>query len=257
MNPAVATPSALPRRLRARVLFDYLTFPARLLLRGHGRLLPRWLASLALPASVRPTVPWLTFGAIDYLAALDLAGRRVFEYGSGASTRYWLRRGVDLVSVEHDPGWYGQVRAALPPGAAVDFRLAPPEPAAPGSFDPADPAAYRSGSPDCSRLAFRSYAAQIDAFPDGAFDLVLVDGRARPSCLAHAIPKVRPGGMLILDNSERGYYTERLAGALAGFTPLVFPGPVPQAPVFSQTTIFLRRPPAAQASPAAPRLSVQ
>jgi hypothetical protein len=42
----------------------------------------------------------------------------------------------------------------------------------------------------------------IDIHPDHTFDLVLVDGRVRTECMQHAIPKIRPGGHLMLDNSN-------------------------------------------------------
>lgn len=225
-----------------RAAAAYLTFPARLMLRpAQRRHLAPWLASLVPGYLLRRGLPWLTFDAVAHLDGRELRGRRVFEYGSGGSTRYWLRRGASLISVEHDPAWYAQVRARLPAGAPVDYRLVEPEPAPPGPLDPADPAAYRSAASGYAGLAFRGYAAQIDAFPDGHFDLVLVDGRARSACLAHAAPKVARGGALILDNSERAYYTARLGAALAAFDRLDFAGPVPQVPVLSQTSVFIRR----------------
>jgi hypothetical protein len=48
-----------------------------------------------------------------------------------------------------------------------------------------------------------SYAAFIDRFPDHSFDLVIIDGRARAACIQHAIPKVKKGGYLLVDDSER------------------------------------------------------
>lgn len=216
-------------------LRSYLGFPLHLLRRpGQARYMLRWAASL-LPAPLRPAWPWLTFAAIDHLQRINLHTARIFEYGSGASTLYWLHRGATLTSIEHDPLWYAQVRRSLPHNAQVDYRLVQPEPAPPA--DPADPTAYASaGMPGYS---FKQYAAQIDALPDRSLDLVLVDGRARPACLAHALPKVRPGGLLILDNSDRPYYTARLADRLAAFQPTVYAGAAPYAPVFTQTTIFV------------------
>lgn len=48
--------------------------------------------------------------------------------------------------------------------------------------------------------------AYIKKFPDNYFDIVLVDGRSRPSCLFHSLNKVKKGGLLVLDNAEREYY---------------------------------------------------
>ncbi len=219
---------------RLRFAFRLLALP------GQRRYLGRWLISLRPGYLLRAGLPWLNFDAIDALAQLELRGRYVFEYGSGGSTIYWLRRGARVVSIEHDPAWYERVRAAIPPGAPLDYRLVPPEPALPEPADSADPAAYRSGDPAFAGQSFARYAAQIDTFPEASFDLVLVDGRARPSCLAHAAPRVRPGGLLILDNSDRAYYTARLGPLFNGWTATVYAGATPSAPVFTETTFYIR-----------------
>lgn len=72
--------------------------------------------------------------------------------------------------------------------------------------DVADPTSYRSGAGDYLNYSFKKYVKSIDEYPDGYFDLILVDGRARPSCILHSIPKLKSGGLLVVDNAERSYY---------------------------------------------------
>jgi hypothetical protein len=226
-----------------RQIAAHLRFPARMfVLPSQRRHILRWAVSLWPDALMRRPEPWLVFDAIDYLGQLDMRGWRVFEYGSGGSTLYWLRRGALVTSVEHDAAWYERVRLRIPPGAGLDYRLVPPEPPTPALPDPnpADPTHYISIHYPEDGRSYRRYAAEIDSFPDGSLDLVLVDGRARPSCLAHAAPKVRPGGLLILDNSDRAYYTSLNAAALANYRPIVFAGAIPLVPSFSQTTVYVR-----------------
>lgn len=93
-------------------------------------------------------------------------------------------------------------------------------------------------SRDCRKV---SYVSQIDAFADASFDVVLIDGRARPACICHSVAKVKPGGMLILDNSDRAYYLAQTRPWLQDYTGLTFSGAVPHDPVFAQTTIFFKR----------------
>jgi hypothetical protein len=50
------------------------------------------------------------------------------------------------------------------------------------------------------------YVKSIEDYPDGYFDLVVVDGRARPSCILHSMQKVKVNGILLLDNADRSYY---------------------------------------------------
>ena len=40
------------------------------------------------------------------------------------------------------------------------------------------------------------------AYPDGFFDLAIVDGFQRAAGMRAALPKVRPGGYIYLDNSD-------------------------------------------------------
>jgi hypothetical protein len=213
-----------------------------LLTPGQRRHALRWVRSLRPHYLTETPSPWLTFDAIEALEGWLKPGMRVFEYGSGGSTLYWLSRGAEVVSVEHDAAWYGIVKQKLPAGAKADYRLVEADPAATPApaGDVADPAAYLSQNPDFVGRTFRSYATQIDAFPDGHFDLVLVDGRARPSCVAHGARKVRPGGLLVLDNAERPHYLAKAGAALAGFSRRAFPGVAPCNRVMHATDLFTR-----------------
>ena len=57
---------------------------------------------------------------------------------------------------------------------------------------------------------YTEYVQFIDHFSDEGFDMVLVDGRARQACLIHGWPKVKIGGYLVLDNSNRKAYRHTL-----------------------------------------------
>ena len=123
-----------------------------------------------------------------------------------------------MISVEHDPDWHEAVQKAVIragfPGGEPEIHLVAGdsiEPAAEGG-PPASGVAPSRGpalsyrSDRLPGLSFQRYASFIDRFERGAFDLVVVDGRARASCIAHAIPRVRAGGWLLLDNAERRRY---------------------------------------------------
>ena len=165
----------------------------------------RWVKSLQPDYLLRFGQPWLVFDAIEFLQSLDLKGKQVFEYGSGGSTLFWLHKGATCVSVEHDPRWYTTVQQRLPPGSPIDYRLTLPIVRSDADLcnDPADPECYASNDAASHGYTFREYVSQIDLFPDEHFDVVLIDGRARPSCVKHSMPKIRTGGILVLDNSDR------------------------------------------------------
>jgi hypothetical protein len=243
LNETFASAIARARRLRrtARHLATIVTSPDQ---RKHAL---RWLRSLREGFLFDEPSPWITFDAIDYIQAFlqrmtDRAeAPRVFEYGSGGSTRFWLSRGAQCVSIEHDPDWFKVVRGRL--GAAkIDYRLIEPQPTieTTGGRGPADPEAYASDDERYRGLSFRKYASAIDEFAAGHFHIVLVDGRARPSCLAHAADKVRAGGLLVLDNAEREYYTSIAGARLARFQRLPFWGALPTSHQFTRTDVYLK-----------------
>jgi hypothetical protein len=88
-------------------------------------------------------------------------------------------------------------------------------------------------------LSFENYCQAIDRYPADAFDLVVVDGRARPSCVFHARSRVRPGGYLMVDDAERPEYAEGLQ-LLEGWPRTDFSGPVPFNMWFGSTACFAR-----------------
>ena len=182
--------------------------------------------------------PWIAFDAIDYLTRTVHSGSRVFEYGSGGSTLYWLSLGAQCVSIEHDPSWYALMQSRLKSYSGIDYRLVTATPSdATACGDAADPTCYRSKSDD---LLYKDYATQIDLFADQSFDLVVVDGRARPSCIMHGARKVKPGGLLVLDNADRAYYLAQTRQFLEGFDCLEFIGAAPGLYEFTQTNVYVR-----------------
>jgi hypothetical protein len=167
---------------------------------------------------------------------------RVFEYGAGGSTLFWAKRVREVVSIEHDRMWGERVQATLSHQGLRNCHVRLIEPveepdASRGS--PADPADYVSADTNFRGFSFRNYARSIDDYPDGAFDLIIVDGRARPSCGTHALPKVKTGGFLLLDNAERDYYAaihQKLESL--GWQRHSFFGPGPYNLYFWLTTVW-------------------
>jgi SAM-dependent methyltransferase len=135
-------------------------------------------------------LPWWPYAAIDAVAAALDRSSRVFEYGSGGSTLWLERRAGYVRSIEHDPRWYEEVRRRV---ASADLSLV--EPASEGRMYSRTGGAW-----------FDDYVATITAEPAASLDLVVVDGRCRVACVEAAMSKVRPGGILLLDDSGRERY---------------------------------------------------
>lgn len=163
-------------------------------------------------------LPWFCLPATRFLDRQIRSGMQVFEWGSGASTLFFARRGCSVTSAEHDTEWAARSRARLASYADVDVL----------EFDAADDA----------------YVTSIDAFPSRTLDLVAVDGRRRCDCFRRALSRVKPGGWLILDDSERPQYRSCLEDVLEeDWEVRHFEGPRPGSiwPVFGRTSCLRRR----------------
>ena len=180
-----------------------------------SRQLRPWLRSLQNGATpIGLGLPWITFTAIERLQQHLRPKMRVFEFGSGGSTVFFVRHGVVLYSVEHEPAWYQRVVNELAKKKIADHHLRLIEPEAPGGGipgDPGDPESYATSDELLRNCTFRNYAASIDVHEPESFDLILVDGRSRPACLRHSVSRLKPGGLLVLDNSERLEYARGMA----------------------------------------------
>jgi hypothetical protein len=180
--------------------------------------------------------PWVTFEAMRLLERRVRPDSRVFEYGSGGSTVFLGRRAGQVVSVEHDPAWYATVREAVSAIPSVELVLAEPRP----PRHP-DEAAFASTSPGLETMTFIDYVKVVDRYPEHHFDLLIVDGRARPSAFFRAESKVRVGGIVLLDDSERSRYRPAIETARrAGWIEHGRLGPKPFTPLFARTTVWTK-----------------
>lgn len=154
-------------------------------------------------------LPWITLGGLDYLGSILKPTDRVFEWGSGGSTLYLSNRVQELITVEHDREWFERVQDRMQKKGRANWTgfLEEPTPVTDSNTRNAELwSDYFSSDARYRESSFEAYAKRIDDYADESFQLILVDGRARPSCIHHAIPKVVPGGVLMLDNAERDYY---------------------------------------------------
>jgi predicted O-methyltransferase YrrM len=132
-----------------------------------------------------PERPWIVPAAIGFLRRRIRSDWSVLELGAGRSTLWFARRAGRVVSFEDNGFWAEQTQARLAQLSLdnVDLRVQPIE-ELPGA---------------------------VTALPDAAFDLVVVDFLEAPAvtridALKPAMEKVRLGGWLLLDDSDRPGY---------------------------------------------------
>lgn len=155
-----------------------------------------------------PTTPWTSQTSIRIFKVLLNKEMTGFEYGSGNSTIFFAQRLKHLTSIEHQQQWYEIVvkRMKALKISNVDYQFIPPE----KSMAPIDDTLLQSlGSLEKDfhvRSEYQEYFTRIARYPHNHFDFILVDGRARVECAMLAIPRLKPGGIFVLDNSDRMRY---------------------------------------------------
>ncbi len=195
-------------------------------------------------------IPWYTYPAITEIARVMPASAKVFEYGSGNSTLWWRAHADEVVSVEHDPDWYGHVNT----GSAADIRLRGSEDLtneehfevirqiaknmvrAPESLD-----AQTVLQRELATEPFLSYVGELMTFPQGYFDVIVIDGMARVACAGLASDWLKPGGLIVFDNSDREEYADAYRFLIdAGFARMDYWGPGPINAYEWCTSIFTK-----------------
>jgi predicted O-methyltransferase YrrM len=131
---------------------------------------------------VHPNWPWLTPQAVRYLDASLKPAHHAFEWGAGRSTLWIAERVRSIISVEHDPAWYARVQSLARRRHLRNIHL---------KFCPDGPAR----PDDLAYLTAILKAAQ-------EFDFVLVDGLYRDHCALAALTRLKPQGVLVLDNAN-------------------------------------------------------
>ena len=142
-------------------------------------------------------LPWISFGAIRFLEGFLRPSMQVFEYGSGGSTVFFAARCQRIVSVEDNARWAQRVRQRVATAQNVDVIFS----ATPKIRHSSDGQPFEEGD-----FAASDYLRAIDGMNP---DVVLIDGSEdwllksmrRAACFNHAEPVMKPGAIIILDDS--------------------------------------------------------
>lgn len=134
-------------------------------------------------------LPWFSYAAIDFLAEFARPHMRVFEYGSGGSTLFFARRVQSVHSIEDNPVWYELVTERLREKGL-------------------DNAALKLHRFDFKKAEDFEHSSYYRAMPDAQFDILVIDGseewtQVRPICFRKAESHVKPGGLIVVDDSWR------------------------------------------------------
>ena len=177
--------------------------------------------------------PWMSpnvWARLDSFC-LPIPNPRIFEYGTGVSTMWHIRKlvtvGGTYIGVEHKPDWYlqvlqaivgfgvrygltitwsGETAASLPDFAGLTYdstlRIQGLEDTMCDVELKLRPPRNRIPGSDGTLEEFQEYVNSLDK----PCDVVIVDGRTRKACVNHILDThlLKPGGMLVLCEAGRG-----------------------------------------------------
>lgn len=114
-------------------------------------------------------LPYYTRPCLDWLMKLDLKGKRIFEYGCGASTVWYRNKGAKVFGVESNENWHKAVMDACD----CNIKLSTPD----------------------------AYPYEIRG--EFKYDIIVIDGIERDLCLKPSLQYLKKGGLLIIDNFDQ------------------------------------------------------
>ena len=158
-------------------------------------------------------IPWCTYSYNKFIEERLNSDLAIFEFGCGNSTLWYSTRVKKVDAVEHDLGWYKNLKTLAPSNVNILHK----------------------------ELTYGgSYSKACSEFQD-KYDVIIVDGRDRVNCVKNAVEFLSEGGVIVLDNSERVQYkpgVDYLSDR--GFKQLEFYGNVPAKVAEGYTSIFYR-----------------
>ena len=121
--------------------------------------------------------PWLVKDSVVFLDEYLEKNKNstVLEFGAGGSTLWFAPRVKKIYSIEGSLNWSTKLRPQLPDNVELIHKKVP-------------------------------YYDLCKDFESESFDVILIDGRDRIKCFERCLRLVKPGGVLMLDNSERARY---------------------------------------------------
>lgn len=175
-----------------------------------------WMRSLEemkpVDSEGRP-VPWMNYSMIRILEEKLTKNINLFEFGSGYSTYFYANRVNTVTSVEYDRKWLEIVESKAPENVSLIF---------------------------VAEDVDGNYCRTISS-AGKPYDVIIVDGRDRVNCVKQGFLALTPGGVLVLDDSQRERYLPAIDFALGkGFKVLNIEGLKTTGNGVSKTSIFYR-----------------
>ena len=154
---------------------------------SYLKYLPAWSGT-----PIENGLPWISFGALRFLRQRLEPSYDVFEYGGGGSTVYFALRTRSVTTMESHPEWHRKLTAEIQTRGITNATCE-----------------YHPISGD--RLEAFQHDAYFHRVSARTWDVIMIDcycgysetryGQTRAFAFELALPQIKPGGFLILDDS--------------------------------------------------------
>lgn len=179
-------------------------------------------------------IPWLTYPFVDFIDDRINKSMNIFEFGAGNSSIYYAKKANSVVSIEHSPEWYKIIKANDKYNYQnLNIQLVEiPEHLSKKGYH---------------EMAFTNdeneYVFSLKKM-EKKFDIIIVDGLFRNSCILNCLDALKSDGVIFIDNTHTKYQENLKLGtdflAEQGFKRLDFWGMGAIYSAKSCTSIFYR-----------------
>ncbi len=128
--------------------------------------------------------PWINKQAIIVFENLLLKDDIGVEFGSGSSTIWFSKKVKHLTSIEDHKEWFDKINKQL-------------------KEESIDNTTYLFKKSENSISQYSEYCSYVDTFKDESLDFIVIDGKHRVTIANKAVSKIKKGGFIYLDDSQR------------------------------------------------------
>lgn len=158
---------------------------------------------------IKKPIPFLVIDAVHHLNNIIRPGMKVLELGAGNSTLWFLEQGAHLTTYENDTSWCYLINKHIK----------------------SKPEYYYAGKLSLRQLSGIDVINDLQRLHNYTYDIVLIDSlnahTNRNDCMQAVLNKIKPGGWLILDNSDNpinwkgaDLVKDKLHFKYTGYTPM-------------------------------------
>jgi len=147
-------------------------------------------------------IPWYCYEAINFLEQKNLKDFLIFEFGCGASTLFYLRKGCKILCIETNKRWFEFIVDLIrKQQIKSDFLVIDQK-----NFFKNQNIEIHLMEDGLTNEKYQNFCQNISQERNILFDYIIVDSLKRYLCCKNSITALNKTGAIILDDSERKNY---------------------------------------------------